>query len=227
MRNKRKGILMASAILGSAAIVSTGFAAWIITTPAEETAQGTIAVDTVSDNRVKLSVDWTTGDGNVKFGTDGGTYTWTDTSVTPNKVQNAWLQTSGTTVQENLTHKLTVTASYINGEAHKVDGVVQKPTGTVTASFKVYKAGEEYTLSSQEQTLVVIPTIQSSYTLVNGTFEIDCSFAWGTAFDGKNPNEFYNTQKYTDDLGTQAYNNLLATYALNELTYQLVLTYSN
>ena len=37
MKMKRKGILLASAILGSVAIVSTGFAAWVITSPSTST----------------------------------------------------------------------------------------------------------------------------------------------------------------------------------------------
>ena len=69
MRNKRKGILMASAILGSAAIVSTGFAAWVITAPQEHTVEGNIQVDNVRDDRLAITHSWDAiSKGNVYFG---------------------------------------------------------------------------------------------------------------------------------------------------------------
>ena len=40
------------------------------------------------------------------------------------------------------------------------------------------------------------------------TFEIEVKFAWGTAFNGKNPIDFYNSSEYSDVLADEAFDTL-------------------
>ena len=58
MKNKKKSIFLASAILGSVALVSVGFASWVITsTPEPHAETGEIVVDTVEDKRISFVAD--------------------------------------------------------------------------------------------------------------------------------------------------------------------------
>ena len=112
MRNKRKGILMATAILGSAAIVSTGFAAWVITAPSATFAEGNIEVDTVTDNRVKMTAEWASkDDGTVVFG------------APETQAKDAWLINNEK--EEHLEHTLNITFTPSgNGKTEDIDGTL-------------------------------------------------------------------------------------------------------
>lgn len=213
MRNKRKGILMACSILGSAAIVSTGFAAWVVTSEATAEATGNIQVDTVKDERVALTYTWKNGttSRNVTFGTDGKTYA------------NDWLTPSD--LDETITDSLTVTAEYINEAANQG----KTPSGTISVSFKILGSnGQEATFPTYTDgsTLVVAPTYSDDFTLSDGKVTIPVNFTWGTAFGTQNPNQYFNSQPYDDDLGTEAYNKLHALEQFStSYTYEIVLTY--
>ena len=56
------------------------------------------------------------------------------------------------------------------------------------------------------------------------TATVTFTFAWGEAFGGKNPMEYYNNQEFTNDLATEATENLTKLYALNAAGFKLNLT---
>ena len=52
---KRRKIILGVSLFSSVALVSTGFAAWVLASQAEEEKTGNITVGTVSDSSIKIS----------------------------------------------------------------------------------------------------------------------------------------------------------------------------
>ena len=184
MRNKRKGILMASAILGSAAIVSTGFAAWVITAQESAEATGQIDVDTVSDERITLKAENFTQ--TVKFGTKAST-------------SGDWLTVRGA-ANELLT--ITTTMSIEGGEF--LDATTPFSISLVETGGTAYSVAEgknyvaplsnvgvlKESLDGEECGVSIV--MNSAKT----SADITVKFAWGSYFGGVNPTDFYNSFAY-------------------------------
>lgn len=180
MRNKRKGILMACSILGSAAIVSTGFAAWVITAPQEQTATGNIDVDSVRDDRLTITPSWdTTSNGSVYFG-----------APSTMNLANAWLKNDTVRKSECMDMTLSLDLAF-NEDNGKTKADID---GTLTVDFAI-DGGK-----TMDSTLIETPKFEASYNVVDGKVSIPFSFKWGTYFgendDGTtkdvNPYNFYN-----------------------------------
>lgn len=185
MRNKRKGILMASAILGSAAIVSTGFAAWVVSTPTTASVQGNIEVDTVTDNRINMTASWekpNTGDAwTVKFGA-------------PNQSKDsAWLTNNDSDKDESITNNLKISLSW---KTQKDDAI----NGTIKVDFKVGTIDDKGVFTEGDKpasTLITLPSF-SEYEVSDGDVEdIPVNFGWGSYFAdiegaAQNPYVYFN-----------------------------------
>lgn len=185
MRNKRKGILMAAAILGSAAIVSTGFAAWVITAEESTLATGQIDVDTVADERITLKA--TNFNTNVRFGTKASS-------------TGDWLTVRGE-VHEVLTVSTTMTiegGSFLDETTPFSVTLVEAEGSTAyaAASAKNYVAP----LSQVGTLYASLETVPSGVSIVMNSEKtsatITIKFAWGSYFGGVNPTDFYNSFAY-------------------------------
>lgn len=199
MRNKRKGILMASAILGSAAIVSTGFAAWVITAPTETSTIGNIEVDTVTDNRVTMTATWATGDGTVSFGAPA------------NQAADSWLRNDD--MKEAFEHTLNV--SFAVGDKGNIADVDGKVTATIVVGTGL---GKDFT-ADKEQTSEYfnLPTFTPVNVSNGGTISIPVNFTWGTFFGGQNPYDYYTAHEANDPVADGSYSTW-ADKAVDELT---------
>lgn len=183
MKMKRKGILLASAILGSVAIVSTGFAAWVITSPSTSTtAQGNIEVETVSDERISLTAKLEKTD--FVFGS-------------PSDMNNpkAWLKNNSDAGTEVLKTKLTVTGSK---KVNNVDTPVT--TGTFKVSIKVMDGESEVT--EFNNLLTVDPNNEITGKTFNMGDDVTIELGWGSEFGNVNPYTYYNsfTELTVDEL---------------------------
>lgn len=229
MRNKRKGILMASAILGSAAIVSTGFAAWVISTPTTASVEGNIEVDTVTDNRVSMTANWDSGAAwNVSFGAPANASTGWLTNVT---------KQGETPVLESLTNKLNIDLAWSNPD--RTDNL----NGVITVDFKV--DGED--ASEFESNYIKVPALAAELTVTNGEVDpLEVKFGWGAAFgdkggDAKNPYTYFNSKTDPNAKPTSsehifgngqdtwadiAYDSLVELEKLKTLTYSITLTFT-
>lgn len=178
MRNKRKGILMASAILGSAAIVSTGFAAWVITVEASAEASGQIDVDTVSDERITLTA--TDFSAAVKFGTKS-----------TEGFANPWL-TIRNAANENLVVTTTMTVS----------GGSYLDTSNPFNVTLVETSSDLYSSAASAGYVAPLSTVESNVDVVlnpeKTSATITVTFAWGGYFGEVNPTDFYNSFDYND-----------------------------
>ena len=190
MRNKRKGILMASAILGSAAIVSTGFAAWVITINTSADASGTIDVDTVSDKTISVSLlteaelakvgSGTVQDTVVKFGASAKTitsdYNWLTPTAEEDLYSVIYVKVEGSNYLQAtpFTFALTETSSSLYSAA-------------VTAG---YVTSLESVQSSIKVETIDVDEVSSTTVSV---YKVTLTFAWGTYFNSLNPTNYYNS----------------------------------
>ena len=62
MKRKNKNVLLITALFGSLAIASTGFAAWIITGDNSTSATGNVVVETAEDQRLTVIAEFLTDD---------------------------------------------------------------------------------------------------------------------------------------------------------------------
>ena len=195
MRNKRKGILMASAILGSAAIVSTGFAAWVITIEDSETLNGNIEVDTVSDKSIIIEQSTETAhvssrDALVRFTADAN-----------NGEAHDWLKGTG---EDDLSATFFVKVTL---GANRISEFDDAEKGGLTATLSSAK----YTAAETAGYVDAMPTVSNgkiAITQVDASgaassskdairyYKIQITFNWGSYFDGLNPTAFYNQGNY-------------------------------
>lgn len=188
MRNKRKGILMASAILGSAAIVSTGFAAWVVSTNVTETATGNIEVDIVNDNRVTISTP-KLSQPNFIFGGKGETIAnaWLTNDNLNNEVLSTVVTFTPDWTDETKAENITIYTKF------EVDGTVW---GEGNSDTKSVSYGTGLTLFELDLETTTLPSTGNISCVPGNTQTITIAFKWGTAFGGKNPYVYFNSAEY-------------------------------
>lgn len=235
-KTRSKMIAASIAILSSAAVVSTGFAAWVISGGDSKETTGIIKADTVSNSYHTITL----GSANkteINFGAPAA-----DTSVT-----NPWL-TNDSMGQE----KLLAEFSFTVGNVKTGEDTPKKLFSSITLS-----AGKDtYKAASDADLVSVLPTSWSkeafdknvpSYDsktgegsaagiyLVNtsGTatdtgdelgFTLYIQFTWGRSFGGKNPFYFYNVEDKTASAdGNSAKSNLDTVAAIKNVTFTLTI----
>ena len=181
---KRKSMATLIGGLLSACLIGVGFASWIIVQDGEASLQGTVHVETVSDNSVYIEASWASSDA------DAGQFNFTAPTAATTDTKN-WL-VSTTENAEKL--ELDVNVKIIN--ATKVDGDVQVSwdTSSLTAYEKYIKPVATSNIS--------IPAVGEGtgtwgeeHGVKTYTTTITLAFEWGTYFGGNNnPYAFYNAK---------------------------------
>ena len=202
------------AILSSAAVVSTGFAAWVISGGDRQTAGGTISADQVNSS-LHTIVDLTETPQTIKYG--GLANANKNGSISED---DAWLKNEGqetllaafsfkvkniqsedldkpTNVFKAITlteTKSTDTTSYTtmatNGYVAALDSYKMNPIAYSEKQPDLYKADHT---SNTGMYLVKGDALAGTPTTINFTLYI--VFGWGTAFGSMNPWNYYNAQK--------------------------------
>ena len=213
------------AILSSAAVVSTGFAAWVISGGEEQHVSGNITADRVSNNFHEIVFAKEGNDAKVFFGGPSQDDQKTNKS--------AWLTTAVGSEVEDLEASFTFTVSGLTSAevnpSNLFKSITLKETTTTgdETKYSTYaKPGDtqylaalpEYNVSSKNAFDTAKPTsagicLQSKNDFVSGkqTFIVSIRFGWGTAFGGNNPFTYYN------GLTKNSSNFSLANAALSEL----------
>lgn len=205
----KKNLVMFTSVFASLAILSTGFAAWVIS-GGDTNAKtfGDITVDTVEDRRHNiLSIDCVDADENTKgkiiFGHPKNA-TATD----------EWLKNDNPDTVEKLVTVFKVTVKNANGKA--VAEIFDKGNCIVTASAKA-STSANYTEAFNQHYVGELPTVKfvSSETETNDATNLDSTgsifvrleFKWGSKFtkDGNvvNPYVYYNALS-VDEYGNDA-----------------------
>lgn len=189
-KTRSKVIAASIAILSSAAVVSTGFAAWVISGGDSKEATGAITAETVSDASHTLSaVTWDDKKGEIIFGAPekhtGGTFLNSDGKVREKLVA------TGTFTVSNLTDGWTI------------DGLFNTSVLKVTEKTDVYPKGGEYVCEPpsyiEGQANSKIPGVYVEVgtdtavgtATTTGNFKLSVVFGWGSKTENQNPFTFY------------------------------------
>lgn len=222
-------------LIGAGALIlsgSVGFAAWTIKNE----------FDSKTDTSLKLSADATVKDERIKL--DQNECKWSDSDVefkpvvdSSKKYAHSWLSVSDQLTAENLTATYVVKGTATKGTKLNITAEFTdetKPGADTIAYAEIVKLGAKDT----NKTGVVgnLPDAaissgndgQSSTITVgdNGAFSanISVTFAWGDAFGGQNPYEYYNNQDYSEPLANEAKANIEYLKYLPNCSFKLVVT---
>ncbi len=221
--SKSKSLTLGIAILSSAAIVSTGFAAWVITGGAEASVSGTIEADTVErkDHTIAIAANLEP----FYFGA-------------PEKMDNAnaWLRNNGAT-KEKLVITTTFTVANVETEPTNanigdlIDGTKTKFEETTTTEANKYSAAANAGYVAKMPTIVALGSTETtavgvyinptpnSYTAKTATFDLKIVFGWGDNFKHNNINEnpylYYNRLTATEENKKAAETSLGAIHNIN------------
>lgn len=174
---KRRKIILGVSLFSSVALVSTGFAAWVLASQAEATESGNITVGTVSDSSIKIS--------NVQFKDDNDSFIFEPKEEdTAGRVRNDGVnfENLSVTVTGEISPNTYVSSATIEMEV---------PEGITAAIGKNYLVLP--TCATSAQTLTLNPKESPNETV--STFEYTITFKWGEAFNGKNPGEYYDNDE--------------------------------
>lgn len=225
---KRKTLTLAISVFALLAIISVGFASWVITRPASDvSADGTITVDNVTDLNVRITYKWVTD-------TSGETEL---TAAKPIVFGNAADATSANWLYnnkigpENLEAYLKVTVT--------VDDASAMVGKKIIATFNAVNASGEVSTSYTEAITGTFITGPNNGSKLDGEFTasdfnssktatkvIKIEFKWGEAFGKVNPIKHWPT--YSAENATAA---TTALNALNEkltgVSYKVTLSQTN
>lgn len=188
---KRKKIVLGVSIFASIALISTGFAAWVIANEAKGGDKGNVVVGTVEDAAIKF----------VGIKQSAKSFVF-DCKKDDTKGRVYFQEETG---KENCGERLTITVSGgVLNPTHLKSGTIKMevPTSVTEATTANYivlpncvnadqeltfteytvKEGDQYNSSTDK---VAVDTVIK-------TFTYDITFEWGSVFGGKNPGEYYD-----------------------------------
>ena len=216
----KKNLVMFTSVFASLAILSTGFAAWVISGgETKEETIGQVVVDTVTDNRHKMEVISadTENEGQIIFGR-------------PETVSTGWLtNTDGPIEKLSTFFKVTVTKA----ANKKITDIITERT-FVETSTNVYSAAKdagfvggvpeiEFVDSATKDAKTIENFITDDATEGSGIVYIRLQFSWGEHFETKNPYVFYNGKTMDDATAKDAFDSLTAMKSLANAKFKLTL----
>ena len=178
---KRKSLTMILCLLTCLSLVGVGFAAWVITGPAEEDVTGNIIVDSVTDNRYTLTVVADQEDIRLT-GPAGATTGW----LTSNATETADLEVVVTCTLTKKSGETFNSVADVTLDADFTEPTDEKYVAAKTAKCFEY---ENSVISDQELST-------DKLTL---TFKVTITYKWGEIFNYSNPYTFYNDGKKSND----------------------------
>lgn len=253
---KKKFLLPILSVCMVVALVSVGFAAWLITGNHTEEAQGQFVTYDVSNQYFKVTVtptgtganenkivfgkptastttqttDWFKFDDDVGVQSLSVTFTITidadvdfvDSTFTPatvlstNKIKLKLTETPKTPAASTTYNKFDTAkgANYVTAPTFTVNSTSKTADGsTMTSGYTIELQANDFTIQTDK----------------NATATVTVTFAWGSAFNGKNPYEYYNdlnggangaNEELTNRAVAQAA--MEALHGLNNTTYYVI-----
>ncbi|HCY52361.1 MAG TPA: hypothetical protein DHU65_06645 [Clostridiales bacterium] len=232
---KKKLTITIASILSVIVIIGVGFAAWVITNPkVEDTADGSISVETVTDKSYTLTAEIAENDNTIVFGKPANATT-----------EGKWFTFDSSTKEEKLEATLTLTVKY-NGTIADV--------GEITLTMATLNGGSDTNFASLVGAgYIVNPSVYKGNTnlgklkvndseskiTLNGsdfldntetkeaTLTLTIKFGWGDHFKVEqtnvNPFDFYNAKTYTEG-HNDAVTVLTELAKLNGVSYKVTVT---
>ena len=172
---KRKIILFGVIVFMSIALISTGFAAWVMSQEKKESTSGNVSVGAVTEGNIEVKLDELT----VK-----------DFKFEPKESDETGRVRNDGKNFESLT--VTVTGTIKNTQFLDVNNT----TITMTVTDAVKQAAEEgYIILPECVGKEVVLTLNDSGENEK-KFSYDITFKWGSKFGGENPGEYYDSEKF-------------------------------
>lgn len=218
-KTRSKMIAASIAILSSAAVVSTGFAAWVISGGDKNSnVSGTITADAVTDEIHKITITDETNK-EVYFGAPKG-----------EQSNDAWLKNDGG--EEKLKPSITFTVAGLQNKIMKPSELFTSITLTektdtldankyskafnlgVVADLPKFAVGSAFDTTVEDVSKIYLSSESFSDTDKTQTFKVTMVFGWGSKFGSENPYKHYAGQAYTKDLASSAKTLLEAVQAI-------------
>ena len=229
----RKLIVFGLAIFLAFGMISTGFAAWLISTAATKDSNAPVEVDTIVDKSFELTVDqiddnknWIaegTGvggiynaisfdakadddDGRVRYQGEEGDRAEQLTLRLSGKVSNKSALLDG-----KLSVDITLPVEILNAMKANYLTLSYTYTGGTSA---VPVSADTYLVGGAAQAIEIdiTPAAIAESTKDEGSFEVVLTFAWGTAFNKRNPCEYYDIDETGKEVSTEDMKAALATF---------------
>ena len=202
---KRKMIAPFVAILLCVGMVSVGFAAWVITNTDTKNTAGSFDVYEVKNKDITITA--TMSDAVVKFAGDGDTHTGAWLSFNNNDKQDLTCSLKITidnwsTLSQDTENVITL---QVNGAENMTsnDAVAITNANFTNSNYIVLPGAGEITIEHNGTNWVAsMPTttptgwVNISEATITGTVTLNMQFAWGSAFNGENPLDYYNAKTY-------------------------------
>ena len=206
---KRKSLTMILCLLTCLSLVGVGFAAWVITAPAQGEAPGNIVVDTVEDKRLSVAVELVGTNKDIILNGPSTNSVGTWLTYKGSKVENRSVSYKCTVSYKDSTKKFTAKTE-LNDPT--VTFTAPKNTAYSTAVEKGCFAlasgsveGKTYTKGVNVSEL----TVNASGAI---EFTITVKYVWGSAFENENPFDCYSDKNISDDCGFDIEGNTDATW---------------
>lgn len=228
----KKNLVMFTSVFASLAILSTGFAAWVISGgETKEETIGDVVIDTVQDNRHKMTITVADGEGTANAGKI--------VFGRPNtqSAGNEWLKSDDADKIEKLSTFFKVTVT--NAATANVDDIftmhtLAETTDAYANAFGAGYVGElpkvEFVADASETAEKVTKFTADSTTEKSGFVYIRLKFSWGAHFDNTNPYTYYNAKGIDDKVdgdttaGDDAVKSLTEVAKLKGAQFKLTLT---
>lgn len=224
---KRKSMATLIGGLLSVCLIGVGFASWIIVQGDSEEVTGTVKVETVQKRTATFTdVQWGDNNNNLTSGeltknlsgVNGDDIFVFGKGAAPSGTNYNWLRND--TIGEEIMN-LTLTGK-IEVEGGNYDDIVEKATYKFVVEGDL--VGYERAVSEGYITGLANNTIGELTVQTDGTFSVTFSMEWGIKFHNNNPYTYYNGLKITDELVTEATNNLNSLQeCLAGVTFKVVL----
>lgn len=195
----RKLIIFGLAIFLAFGMISTGFAAWLISSAATVDADAPVEVDKIVDESFELTIDQLDAEGNWKADADKISFDAKPDDTTGRvKFQENGTGDVGEQLNLTLSGKVTNVAALgknpeSTGDKNEIKIEIALPD-TLKAAIAANYLAVNYTVGTggSDVDLPDDNTIWVAPNAVDGTFSITLKFTWGTAFGGMNPSLYYD-----------------------------------
>ena len=228
----KKNLVMFTSVFASLAILSTGFAAWVISggETNDKTTFGDVVIETVTDNRHKMTI--TPDDGEIAH---AGKIVFGRPETQDNA--SAWLKSDASDSVEKLStfFKVTVTNAATANVAdiftvHKLEETTGAYATAAEAGYVGKLPDVEFVADASETAEIVTKFTADSTTEKSGVVYIRLKFSWGAHFGNTNPYIYYNAkcidEKVVGDTtaGDDAVTSLTEVAKLKDAQFKLTLT---
>lgn len=195
----RKLIVLGLAIFLAFGMISTGFAAWLISSAATEDADAPVEVDKIVDESFELTIDQLDAEGKWKADADKISFDAKQDDTTGRvKFQENGTGDAGEQLELTLSGKVTNVAALgqqpeTTGDKNEIKIEIALPE-TIKAAITAKYLTVKYTVGTggsdvafpDDNTIWVAPDAST------GVFSITLKFAWGSVFGGMNPSLYYD-----------------------------------